>query len=504
MTVQRPIIPGFHPDPSVCRVGDTYYLVTSSFEYAPGVPVFRSTDLRSWDQIGNVLDRPSQLDVSGAGPSGGIFAPTLRHHGGRFWMITTNWSDGQGQLIVWSDDPAGPWSESVRVPSAEGIDPDLAWTDDGACLMTYTAPEGDGVPAGIRQLRIDPESGKVLTEPRWLWAGTGGKFPEGPHLYRIGEWWYLLIAEGGTERGHAVTIARSRSPHGPFESNPANPILTHRGTDEPVQNTGHADLVERPDGSWAIVYHGVRARGSSPEWHVLGRETFADEVIWRDGWPALSRRIEPAGPADALVRETLTGPELPPAWISPARFPSEIATWGADAWRLRSSGGEATFVGRRQEHLHARVRARVDVSGAGGVSVRIDPRHAVDLEVSAGQVRAVWAVGDVRHVLGECTTGPDAELEIRMESAATGSSWDPHGPDVVIAGLIENGEFHELGRVDGRYLSTEVAGGMTGRLVGVWCASGDVLVRSFEYAGSDKAAVIDRRVDRKPSSGEDG
>jgi len=108
MSTQRPVLPGFHPDPSICRVGDTYYLVNSSFEYAPGVPVFRSTDLRSWEQIGNVLDRPSQLDVSAAGPSGGIFAPTIRHHDGRFWVITTNWSDGQGQLIVHADDPAGP------------------------------------------------------------------------------------------------------------------------------------------------------------------------------------------------------------------------------------------------------------------------------------------------------------------------------------------------------------------------------------------------------------
>ena len=299
MTVQRPVLPGFHPDPSICRVGDTYYLVTTSFEYAPGVPIFRSTDLRSWEQIGHVLDRPSQLDVSKAGPSGGIFAPTLRHHDGRFWMITTNWSDDGGQLLVHAEDPAGPWSEPVRIPSAMGIDPDLAWDDDGTCLMSYAGFGPDGG-EGIVQSAIDPLTGEVLTERRWLWSGTGGKFPEGPHLYRIGEWWYLLIAEGGTERGHAVTIARSRSPQGPFESNPANPLLTHRGTDEPVQNTGHADLVERPDGGWAIVYHGVRARGSSPEWHVLGRETFADEVVW-DG------RLAGARPGTSSPRGRPTG-----------------------------------------------------------------------------------------------------------------------------------------------------------------------------------------------------
>jgi xylan 1,4-beta-xylosidase len=475
MTVQRPVIPGFHPDPSICRVVDTYYLVTSSFEYAPGVPIFQSTDLRSWEQIGNVLDRPSQLDVTSAGPSGGIFAPTLRHHGGRFWMITTNWSDDGGQLLVWADEPAGPWSEPVRIPSAVGIDPDLAWDEDGTCLMTYAGfgPEGG---EGIVQSAIDPRTGKVLTERRWLWSGTGGKFPEGPHLYRIGDWWYLLIAEGGTERGHSITIARGPSPSGPFESNPDNPILTHRGTDEPVQNTGHADLVQRSDGTWAIVYHGVRPRGSSPEWHVLGRETFADEVVWQDGWPVLSGRIEPV---ESPQREMLTGPQLPPSWVAASRFPSEIATWDDGAWRVEAPA----FLGRRQEHRYVRVRARLQVEGTGGLSIRIDPRHAVDLECSGATVRAVWAIGDARHVLGQWHLPSDGELELRVLPSEGHEFSTARGPDVVVVGIVEGGEFTELGRVDGRYLSTEVAGGMTGRMVGVVSTNGSVLIQSFEYLG---------------------
>ena len=155
MTVQRPVLPGFHPDPSICRVGDTYYLATSSFEYAPGVPIFRSTDLRSWELVGHALDRPTQLDVSKAGPSGGIFAPTLRHHDGRFWMITTNWADDGGQLLVHADDPAGPWSEPVRIPSAMGIDPDLAWDDDGTCLMTYAGFGPDGGEGIVQSVIVD-------------------------------------------------------------------------------------------------------------------------------------------------------------------------------------------------------------------------------------------------------------------------------------------------------------------------------------------------------------
>ena len=490
MSAQRPVIPGFHPDPSICRVGDTFYLVTSSFEYAPGVPVFRSADLRSWEQIGSVLDRPSQLDVSAAGPSGGIFAPTLRHHDGRFWMITTNWSDQRGQLIVHAEDPAGPWSDPARIPSAVGIDPDLAWDDDGTCLMTYAGFDLHGAEGqlGIVQSAIDPLTGEVLTERRRLWGGTGGKFPEGPHLYRVGEWWYLLIAEGGTERGHAVTIARSRSPQGPFESNPANPILTHRGTGEPVQNTGHADLVERPDGSWAIVYHGVRARGSSPEWHVLGRETFADEVAWEDGWPVLAGHIEPA--PEVLAREELTGATLPPSWVAASRFPAEVVVREDDGWRVTAKGAEPVVVGRRQEHLHARVRARLAVEGTGGLTVRIDPRHALDLEVSDGTARAVWAVGDVRHVLGERPAGADDVLELRLLPSDGHEFSTARGPDVVVAGVGDGGGFTELGRVDGRYLSTEVAGGMTGRLVGVVTGAGSVLVRSFEYVGADDPAAL--------------
>jgi len=488
MTVQRPVLPGFHPDPSICRVGDAYYLATSSFEYAPGVPVFRSTDVRSWELIGHALDRPSQLDVSKAGPSGGIFAPTLRHHDGRFWMITTNWSDGQGQLIVHAEDAAGPWSEPVRIPSAVGIDPDLAWDDDGTCYMTWTGPPEDGVPAGIRQATIDPFTGELRSETRWLWAGTGGKFPEGPHLYRIDDRWYLLIAEGGTERGHAVTIARGNSPSGPFESNPRNPILTHRGTDEPVQNTGHADLVQRPDGSWAMVYHGVRARGSSPEWHVLGRETLADEVVWEDGWPVLTGHLEPELPADRPVRETVDGGTVPASWVGMSRFPSEFVSSEDGALRV-TCDGEPVFVGRRQEHLHARVRARLDVAGTGGLEVRIDPEHAVELEVAGGSLRAVWAVGAVRHVLGERAVEGETVLELRMEPAP-GGGWDPRGPDRIAAGVVEGEEFTELGAVDGRYLSTEVAGGMTGRMVGVVCSEGDVFVRSFEYVGADDPAAL--------------
>jgi hypothetical protein len=237
-----------------------------------------------------------------------------------------------------------------------------------------------------------------------------------------------------------------------------------------------------------MVYHGVRARGSSPEWHVLGRETFADEVVWEDGWPVLTGHMEPALPADRPVTEAVEGGTLPASWVGASRFPSDFVTSEDGALRV-TSDGEPVFVGRRQEHLHCRVRASLTVDGVGGLSVRIDPQHAVDLEVADGVVRAVWAVGDVRHVLGERAVGGEAVLEQRMEPAP-GGGWDPRGPDRITAGVVEDGTFTELGAVDGRYLSTEVAGGMTGRLLGVTCSRGAVLVHSFQYVGADDPAAL--------------
>nr|WP_097184070.1 glycoside hydrolase family 43 protein [Blastococcus haudaquaticus] len=491
----RPVVPGFHPDPSVVRVGNTYWMVVSSFEYAPGVPLFRSTDLVTWQQAGHVLARPSQLDVSAAPGSGGITAPTIRFHDGRFWMITTNLADGGWQVLVHAEDPLGPWSEPVRLTEVRGIDPDLAWDDDGTLLVTY-AGFGAGGPAGLVQQAVDLETGAALTERRHVWQGTGGRFPEGPHLYRIGEYWYLLIAEGGTERGHAVTIARGTSPSGPFEPCPHNPLLTHRGIESPVQNTGHSDLVQRPDGSWAIVFHGVRPRGASPQFHVLGRETFAAEVTWEDGWPRIGAWLVPT--TDAVEVEELDGPALPDSWVSPRRFPEELLTRSDAGWRVSAAdpdpaSDELFFAGRRQEHLVARARAVVDASeGVGGLSVRMDARHHLDLEVDGDRVRAVAHVGVLRQVLGETTVATgDVVLEIRAVPDEGHFSSTALGPDQLVAGLVGgDGGFTELGRLDGRYVSTEVAGGMTGRLLGVWCSSGAIVVRSFRYTGSDEPAVV--------------
>ncbi|MGW2488333.1 glycoside hydrolase family 43 protein [Streptomyces sp. NPDC001606] len=490
-----PVIPGFHPDPSICRVGEDYYLACSSFEYFPGVPLFHSRDLVHWTQIGNVLDRPEQLRLPASMPSSrGIYAPTLRHHDGRFWLIVTTVREGGGNLVVTATDPAGPWSDPVWAPGVPGIDPDLAWDEDGTCWCTV---------AGVSQVRLDPSTGRTFGEPRKIWSGTpGAKAPEAPHLYRIGGYWYLLIAEGGTERGHGVSVARGRTPDGPFEPCPDNPVLTHRGTDHPVQNTGHADLVQGPDGSWWMVLLGVRPRGGTPGWHVLGRETFLAPVTWEDGWPVVGAVApDPAtlpwplvpGPAEA-PRDDFDLAEPGPSWISLRDRPAEhCTTKERPGWlTLRARGGsldepDVVFLGRRQQHASCRARVLVDAAeGSGGLAVRLDEQHHYAIEVAGAEVRVVARIGPLRTVVAAqpAPTGP-VVLGITV-SDPTPPVGPCTGPDVVTLGVEQpDGTFTALASLDGRYLSTEVAGGFTGRVIGMYAAENTVHFDWFDYEPLD-------------------
>lgn len=486
----NPVIGGFHPDPSVCRVGDDYYLVCSSFEYFPGVPLFHSRDLVHWRQIGNVLDRPGQLELPDDLPaSAGVYAPTLRHHDGRFYLITTN-VGARGNFIVTSDRPEGPWSDPVWIELA-GIDPDLAWDEDGSCWCAV---------AGGTVARIDPETGKVLEGPLQVWSGTGMQDPEAPHLYRIGEWWYLLLAEGGTAYGHSVSIARARSPRGPYEPAPSNPVLSHRSTGLPIQCTGHADLVEAADGTWWMVLLGTRPRGWFPSFHVLGRETFLTPVEWVDGWPRVGPVLE-RHPAPTAwhpvelppVRDDFDAPDLAPYWISPRRRPDH--SWSLDErpgrLTLHATGDSLdrpghTFVGRRQQHPDCRFAARLEPgTGRAGLSVRLDEAHHYDVEVGGGEVSVFARIGPVRQCLARrpVEAGPlTLTVDMRTEGLVPPTGVDATGvraggPDVVVLGV--DGE--TLAELDGRYLSTQVAGGFTGRVVGMYVTEGSSAFDWFDY-----------------------
>jgi len=307
-TFQNPILPGFYPDPSICRAGDDYYLITSSFGFFPGVPIFHSKDLVNWEQIGHVLDRPSQLNLDGAGISGGIYAPTIRYHNGTFYMITTNITNG-GNFIVTAENPAGPWSDPYWIENAPGIDPSLFFDEDGKVYFTAAWMAKDAQKFSDMEIwgqELDLTEMKLVGERHSLWRGAlkNAHSPEGPHLYKVNGYYYLLIAEGGTQHFHAVTIARSKNLFGPYEGYEGNPILTHRhlGRKYPITNPGHADLVETQNGEWWMVALASRPYGGN--FKNLGRETFLIPVEWEDGWPVVS-------PGTGRVESTYEVPNLP-------------------------------------------------------------------------------------------------------------------------------------------------------------------------------------------------
>ncbi|SCE00128.1 Beta-xylosidase [Streptomyces sp. BpilaLS-43] len=503
----NPVIPGFSPDPSICRAGDDFYLATSSFEYVPGVPVWHSRDLVHWRLIGHALDRASQLDLpESTGASGGVYAPTLRYHDGRFWMITTV-VGGAGTVLVTARDPAGPWSDPVPV-DIPGIDPDLAWDEDGTCWCVYS----DG---GIHGARIDPGTGARLGEPVAMWSGSGLQYPEGPHLYRIDGWWYLLLSEGGTERGHAMSLARSRTLPGPFTPHPANPVLSHRSTGHPVQNTGHGDLVQARDGTWWMVLLGTRPRGDTPKFHGLGRETFLVPVRWEDGWP-LPGPVELRAHAPALPphpwppepdRDDFDSPVPAPCWVTARRLDPAAVRLGERPGHLvlhaRAAGLDtpgAVFVGRRQRDpdCTARTRVTVDADGRGGLAVRLDEAHHYEVETGGGTVRAVARIGPLSHSVAEhrvppgpmtlridITTTVDLPPTVTGRDAPVPPGLRVGGPDTLRLGYeTADGGFTVLADLDGRYLTTEVAGGFTGRVIGMYATRGSAAFDWFELRRS--------------------
>ena len=302
VTYNNPIIPGFYSDPSVCRVGEDYYLITSTFEYYPGVPVFHSKDLVNWEQIGHCIHRKEQL------PKGvNIFAATLRHHEGTFYMITTNMGGNFGNFYVTATNPAGPWSDPIFI-DIPGIDPDLFFDEDGKSYV---------ISSPFILYEINLESGELLTEGLKVWNGTGGRYSEAPHIYKKDGYYYLMAAEGGTEEAHSETIARSHSVWGPYTDNPANPILAHAnaaGQGNPIQGVGHADIIQAQDDSWWIVFHGYRTVSDKAH-HILGRETCLAPVSWpKNGWPVVN------GNGVATVNMTCSTLPLKPFPEKPTRL----------------------------------------------------------------------------------------------------------------------------------------------------------------------------------------
>lgn len=294
----NPIMAGFYPDPSVTRVEEDYYLVNSTFAYFPGIPVFHSKDLKNWKQIGSVIDRPSQMTFFGDRTSRGLFAPSINFYKGTYYITCTN-IDKRGNFVMTAKKPEGPWSDPVWLPQVRGIDPSLFFDQDKAYIVYNSdAPDNKPLYSGhrtIRTFQFDPVNLKVIGEEVQLVNGGVDitKKPvwiEGPHIFKRGEWYYICAAEGGTSVNHSQVILRSKQATGPYVPYEKNPILTQRDLDpnrkDPITSTGHAELVEGPDGKTYAIFLAVRPYEGNH--YNTGRETFIAPVKWTDGWPIIN------------------------------------------------------------------------------------------------------------------------------------------------------------------------------------------------------------------------
>lgn len=497
---RNPILAGYYPDPSVTRVGDRFYLVNSTFAHYPGIPVFESTDLVNWHQLGHVIDRPSQLSFEGLGTSKGVFAPAIAHHDGTFYVINTS-VDGGGNFYVTAKSAAGPWSDPQWLHEIDGIDPSFFFDADGkAYVVNNGPPEGKPLYDGHRAIWIqefDVATGK-LVGPRKIVVNGGvdiSKKPiwiEGPHLYKRGGWYYLMCAEGGTGPGHSEVIFRSKSPWGPYQPFAGNPILTQRDLDparaDPITNSGHADIVEAPDGSWWAVFLASRSYGGTH--YNTGRETFLLPVAWKDGWPIILEHGKTipyvaTGPKfmAAAKQAPLTGnftwrdefdrDALDLAWI-------QIRTPKQQWFDLKTKKGALTidalpvkldeltnpsFLARRQQHTSFEASTALDVPGAGvaaGLAAFQNEKYWFFLGVRrSGDALEVFLEKDAGHGATVVATTrlavvPALELRITGNAGDYSFSYDADGKGW--RALRE----HE----DGTILSTDVAGGFVGAIVG--------------------------------------
>lgn len=499
---RNPVIPGFHPDPSICRVGRDYYLVTSTFCYFPAVPVFHSRDLVHWERIGNCLDRDSQVNLDDTGTRSGIFAPTIRYHKGRFFMVVTNVTS-DGTFLVNAKDPRGPWSDPVFFKE-RGIDPSLFFDDDGRCHIIHAAA------GGIFHCVIDPFTGEQLSPHHRIWNGTGGRYPEAPHLFKKDGFYYLMIAEGGTEYGHKVTIARSEDIEGPYLGNPANPILTHINKNaqySPFQGVGHADLVQTHEGRWMLVC--LAFRPQNDRHHLLGRETFLAPVDWpENGWPVVNGNgtlpeegVSPLRPAplpEPPARTRFTMRAFGPEWLFWHNPHRDAYTLDGHALTLRPSPGgldapgSPTFVGRRTEHHEFTATTCVEAldfadGDEAGLTLLMaqESHYDIALRREGGAYRAVarLRLRELRHAEAELPLpGPKAWL--RLVGTRT---------HVAFLASVDGRRWTELWRMDNVYLSTETAGGFTGTLLGLFAGTGTpssaarAKVPWFDYRGESGA-----------------
>lgn len=431
MKYTNPVIKGMYPDPSVCCVDGVYYLVNSTFEYMPGVPVFRSEDLVNWEQIGNAIVDGKALGIEDAPSSGGIFAPTIRFHQGRFYIITTCFGKkGLKNFFITAQNPAGLWSEPVFV-DVEGIDPSLYW-EDGKTYVQYACF------GSIGQAVIDEHTGAVVEGPQVITKGCGGRDAEGPHIYKRDGYYYLLLAEGGTREGHMVTLMRSASIWGPFQLSPYLPVVSNRDyAREPLQCVGHADWVQDGQGNDYLV-----ALATRPVRHksVLGRETVLTPAYWtEDGWlrgvtPQMPLQAETAGAGVQLDHQDfaldMQAGSLPMQIISPRKRHDELVRFADGAMYVSGNDyalwdeASPVLLALRQSEFDFTLQATLSCQPQNpqqeaGLAMYMDPAHHISCFVTRrmvdGQEKTVLVLRkQVDDLMQETVVEPEDATQVTL------------------------------------------------------------------------------------------
>lgn len=487
MKIKNPVLKGFYPDPSVCRANGKYYMVCSSFQYFPGVPLFESDDLINWKQIGHCITRSSQINLKEVNSSGGIFAPTIRYNDGVFYMVTTNDTYHQNFYIT-TTDIYGEWSEPIFVDQG-GIDPSLYFEDGKTYFMSNGSDEdGNGC---IFQCEIDVKTGRKLTESIPLWKGSGGRYLESPHLYKIEDRYYLMAAEGGTEYGHMITYARGSSPFGPFENFADNPVLTNRnlgGHQSTVQGIGHGDLVQDDEGNTYIFCLGFRQEGMWMPYHHLGREVFMAPVNWtEDGWFTAGDngivKEEMEVPLANVKQEADYSVSLEKLAQAPCRLiylrepKMENYDLSKEVFRLRGTKttlfevASPTFAGIRQSEFDTELSCSISVEkGEAGITYYMDEGNHYDILVHKKDGVASVSLRIVIAGFNMCLKSQP--IEITDDKAFAKMRVVSDSTNYYFYTIIEEKEIF-MGTAPTKYLSSEVCGGFSGVVTALYAVNDD-------------------------------
>ncbi len=500
--VENPILSGFYPDPSICRVGEDYYMVTSSFVYFPGLPVFHSRDLVHWEQIGHAISSPNQLDYQNCETSLGLWAPTIRWHDGTFYIINTFVSQGRearrDNFIVTASDPAGPYSKAQFIEGADGIDPSLFFDEDGRMWYTGNYIANPGLYEGhhgIYLCELDPKTFQFKGERHIIWDGnkSRSKWIEAPHLYRENGYYYLIAAEGGTFTNHCVVMARCRTIDGDYEICPRNPVVTHRhlSLEREISVVGHGDIVETQTGEWWMVLLGVRPYAQA---HFnLGRETFLLPVRWEsDGWLMADNDN---GLVNAKERMPKLPVFLPPPFFSSDNFesPALDLLWNtihpapAPFWSLAERPGclrlhlrpevlheisTPAFIGRRQQHASFRIQTAMDFQPAdsceeAGLALIQDDRFHYTFTVTQGEGsrRLLLRAVQKRQITILAEVSLPASGRIYLTAAATALGYHFY------YGLTDREFITVYENADPTLLSSVTNEGFTGTYLGMYATS---------------------------------